>query len=139
VLLEASSPDGLVAILVRSRGAERSEYSLELVVHGTDATLPLVSEISYTQADGHERLLLVPVAQGRFGPPASYVRLPGFGADREWRAAVPSPVLPSTTWDTTTVADSVRAALNEATRDAWRQVRELVGDDLRDVIDGALR
>lgn len=45
---------------------------------------------------------------------------------------------PDTDWDAATVADSVRAALNEATRDAWRQVREIVGDDLRATIDGEL-
>jgi hypothetical protein len=48
-------------------------------------------------------------------------------------------VSPGTTWDAATVDDSVRAALNEATRDAWRQVRQLVEDDSRGVIDEALR
>ncbi|MCZ1014412.1 hypothetical protein [Streptomyces noursei] len=112
---------------------------MELVLRGVDVDGPLVSAIRYTQPDGRDRVLLVPVIQSQFGPPASLVRLPGFGDDTAWTAAVPSSVALDTAWDAATVADSVRAALNEATRDAWRQLRELVDDDVRSVIDGALR
>jgi hypothetical protein len=139
VVLETSSPDSRVGFLVRRRGIVEPEYSLELVVRGVDALRPLVSAISYPQPDGSERVLLVPVVQGRFGPAASYVRLPGFGVDTAWSATDLSPVALGTAWDGATVNDSVRAALNEATRDAWRQVRELVEDDVRGVIDSALR
>jgi hypothetical protein len=47
-------------------------------------------------------------------------------------------VTSTTAWDAETVATSVHAALNEATRDAWRRVQELVGDDLSRVIGGQL-
>jgi hypothetical protein len=141
VILEASSPDGGAKFLVRGHGTVRPEYRLELVLQGVDAARPLVSSVRYTTASGNEQVLLVPVVQGQFGPPASLVRLPGFTADSasaEWTARVPTPVTPSTAWDAATVANSVRAALNEATRDAWRQVRELVSDYLRRAIDGEL-
>ncbi|MFJ9714147.1 hypothetical protein [Streptomyces sp. NPDC101234] len=137
--LETSSPDGRVGFLVRHDGIDGSDYSLELVLRGVDIDEPVVSAIRYTQPDGRERMLLVPVVQGQFGPPASYVRLPGFGGDTAWTAAVLPSVDLGTAWDAATVADSVRAALNEATRDAWRQLREFVDDDVRNVIDGALR
>ena len=138
VILETSSPDGGARFLLRTQGAE---YRLELVLRGVDAARPLVSSVRYATAGGGERVLLVPVVRGRLGPPASLVRLPGFAADSSsggWTARAPAPVTPDTGWDAATVADSVRAALNEATRDAWRQVRELVGDDLRATIDGEL-
>ncbi|WP_329466261.1 hypothetical protein [Streptomyces sp. NBC_01431] len=141
VILETSSPDGGARFLLRTQGAGRPEYWLELVLRGVDAARPLVSPVRYTTAGGGEKVLLVPVVRGRLGPPASLVRLPGFAADSSsggWTARAPAPVTPDTDWDAATVADSVRAALNEATRDAWRQVREIVGDDLRATIDGEL-
>ncbi|MFC1437983.1 hypothetical protein ABUW04_06900 [Streptacidiphilus sp. N1-10] len=139
VALETSSPDGRARFLVRPGGLAESPYSLELVLSGVDASRPLMSTISYIQSDGFERVLLVPVLQGPFGPPASFVRLPGWGVDTPWQAAVAVTVTPGTAWDAAAVADSVRAALNEATRGAWRRIRELVDDDLRDAIDRALR
>jgi hypothetical protein len=140
VLLEASSPDGSARFLVRGQGTTRPEYSLELVLLGTDATGPLMTAVGYAGPDGTEQLLLVPVVHGRFGPPASYVRLPEFDAAAALTASAPLPVSPGSAWDAATVAVSVRAALNEATRDAWRQVRELLADDgLRAVIDGELQ
>ncbi|MFD0374568.1 hypothetical protein [Streptomyces sp. NPDC127112] len=143
VVLEALSPDGEVTFLVRRHGTVRPEYSLELVSDGAGTAQPLVSTVKYPGgAGGSEQVLLVPVVRGPFGPAASYVRLPGFAvasASEGWTACAPVPVASSLPWDTATVAASVRAALNEATRNAWRQVRELVGDDVRAVIDGELR
>ncbi len=139
VVLEASSPDGRAGFLVRRLGTLEAEYSLELVLHGVDAARPLVCAITYTQSDGSERVLLVPVVQGKFGPPASFVRLPGLSVDTAWTATVPAPVAPGATWEAATVAASVRAALNDATRDAWRHLREHVDDDVRATIEGALQ
>ncbi|WP_406141668.1 hypothetical protein [Streptomyces sp. NBC_01089] len=139
VALETSSPDGRVEFLVRHHGIDGADYRLELILRGGDIDEPLVTAIRYTQPDGGERVLFVPVFQGQFGPPASYVQLPGFGAGTAWTAAFPAFVDLGTTWDAATVAASVRAALNEATREAWRQLRELVDDDVRNAIDGALR
>ncbi|MEU5102105.1 MULTISPECIES: hypothetical protein [unclassified Streptomyces] len=138
VVLETTSPDGRARILVRSRGDLGREYSLELVLRGVDAAEPVVSTVKYLRADGGEQMLLVPVTRGQVGLPASYVRLPGFAGETAWTARAPAPVTSSTAWDAITVADSVRAALNEATRDAWRRVGELVGGDLRSVIEGEL-
>jgi hypothetical protein len=139
VLLEASSPDGTARFLVRSHGEPVLEYSLELVVRGTEGTAPLMTTVRYASLVGPERVLLVPVARGRFGPAASYVRLPGF-AGEEWTASVPASVGSDSTWDVATVALSVGASLNDATRDAWREVRALISDaGLRRVIDQELR
>ncbi|MFJ7280626.1 hypothetical protein [Kitasatospora sp. NPDC098663] len=139
VLLEASSPDGTARFLVRSHGESVPEYSLELVVRGIEGTAPLMTAVRYSNLVGPERVLLVPVARGRFGPAASYVRLPGFTGDG-WTASVPAPVGSDSTWDAATVALSVGASLNDATRDAWREVRALISDPgLRRVIDQELR
>ncbi|MGW6239783.1 hypothetical protein [Streptomyces sp. NPDC055094] len=138
VVLETSAPDGRARFLVRRRDGLRPEYSLELVLRDVDAARPTVTAVEYTTADGVGQVLLVPVARGKVGPPASYVRLPGFAVGTAWTASAPAPVTSNTAWDAATVAGSVRAALNEATRDAWRQVAELVRDDLRGVIEGEL-
>jgi len=138
VVLETSSPDGRARFLVRSRRSLRPEYSLELVLRGVDAARPMMSAVKYSRVDGIEQLLLVPVIQGQVGPPAAYVSLPGFAAETAWTAGAPAPVTSSVVWDTATVAGSVRAALNEATRGAWRRVAELVSHDLRSVIESEL-
>jgi hypothetical protein len=47
---------------------------------------------------------------------------------------------PDSAWDAATVALSVGASLNNATRNAWREVRALISDArLRHVIDQELR
>ncbi|MFJ3950583.1 hypothetical protein ACIPXV_11090 [Streptomyces libani] len=140
VVLEASSPDGRATFLLRHPAGNSSEYSLELVVRGADdEDRPLLATVTYAQPDGHKRALLVPMVPGRFGPAASYVRLRGFGPGATWAATGPSPVSAEADWAPATVVDSVGAALNETTRDAWRRVRECVSEGVRDVIDGALR
>lgn len=137
VVLEASSPDGRAGFVVRRHGSGQHEYSLELVVPDADAR-PLLTTVTYRQPDEDERVLLVPVVRGPFGPAAAYVRLRGFGPGTTWAATTPAPATPGADWDLSAVADSVAAALNEATRDAWRRVRELVNDEVRAVIDAAL-
>jgi hypothetical protein len=131
LVLEASSPDGRTGFHVRRHGG--SGYSLELVYRG-DAPGPLLSTVTYD-----DRVLLVPVVRGRFGPAAGYVRLVGFGPGTTWAASVPAPITSGADWDPVTIRGSIAAALNEATRDAWRQVRELVSDEARGVIDDSLR
>lgn len=142
VVLEASSPDDATMFRVRAdHGVVQPEYTLELVLHGVDATRPLVCAVRYPRADGSEQLLLVPVVQGQFGPPASLVRLPGFAAESAdgWTASAPVPVTSNRAlWDQAIVAVSVHAVLNEATREAWRRVRDLVPDDLGEYIAGEL-
>ncbi|MEU6010755.1 hypothetical protein [Streptomyces sp. NPDC047453] len=139
MLLEASSPDGVARFLVRSRGDSVAEHSLEVVVHGVEAAVPVMTAVRYTNLAGPERVLLVPIVRGSFGPAASYVQLPGFSGE-DWTASVPVPVGPDSEWDAATVALSVSASLNEATRHAWREVRALISNaGLRRVIDRALR
>ncbi|MER8232938.1 hypothetical protein [Streptomyces sp. NPDC094049] len=139
VVLETTAPDGRTTFLLRHPAGDTSEYGLELVVHGgVDADRPLLVTVSYTRQDGRERILLVPLMPARFGPAASYVRLSGFGPGAAWAAVGPAPLRTDTDWTRDTVVDSVRAALNETTRDAWRRVSELVGDDVREAIGSAL-
>ncbi|MFJ9447783.1 hypothetical protein ACIRRH_39000 [Kitasatospora sp. NPDC101235] len=139
VVLETSSPDGGTVFLVRDLGSAEPEYSLELVLRDVDTDRPLVSTIRYSRPDGCEQILLVPVVRGRVGPTASYVRLPGFRVGTTWAATAALPVGPGAGWDAEILSGSVRAALNQATRDAWRQVRDLVEGGLRGVIDTELR
>lgn len=131
LVLEVSSPDGRTGFQVRRHG--ESGYSLE-VVYRDDAPLPLLTTVTYD-----DRVLLVPVVRGRFGPAAGYVRLVGFGPGTTWAASTPALATPAASWDPVTVRSSIAAALNEATRDAWRQVRDFVGDETRAVIDDSLR
>ncbi|MCX5103680.1 hypothetical protein [Streptomyces sp. NBC_00439] len=140
VVLEAASPDDRAAFVLRHPAGDAPEYSLELVVRGGDEEdRPLLATVTYAEPDGHKHVLLVPVVPGRFGPAASYVRLCGFGPGTMWAATGPSPVPEEADWNPATVVDSVGAALNETTRDAWRRVREFVSEEVGDVIDGALR
>ncbi|MDQ0306015.1 hypothetical protein J2S46_000571 [Kitasatospora herbaricolor] len=141
VAVEASAPGGRAVFLLRAGGGDLPEYTLEVVLRGAGADLPVMSVVKYTGAGGGEQVLLVPTVRGPLGSAAGLVRLPGFtaGSAAGWTACAPAPVTSGATWDTATVAASVRAALNEATRAAWRQVRELVGEDLQAVIDGELR
>lgn len=139
VLIEASSPDGSARFLVRGPGVADPDHRLELIVDTAGADRPLMTAVGYTDPDGIGHLLLVPVVRGRFGPPAAYVRLPGFDAGSTLTASDAHPVGPESSLDAEQVAVSVRAAVNEATREAWRQVRELLADDsLRAVIDREL-
>jgi hypothetical protein len=138
VLLEASSPDGTARFIVRRHGDSVPGYSLELVVHGVEGSAPLMTTVRYAGVAGSERVLLVPVVRGHFGPAASYVRLPGYVGEG-WTASVTAPVSPDSTWDAATLTLSVGASLNDATRDAWREVRALISDaGLRCVIDQEL-
>lgn len=141
VLVEASSPDGTARFLVRRHGDTVPAYSLELVVHGPEgvADTTLMTTVRYTGGAGSERVLLVPVVRGRFGPAASYVRLPDF-VGKEWTATTAAPVSPDSMWTVETITLSVSASLNDATRDAWRAVRALISDaGLRRVIDQELQ
>ncbi|MER7583713.1 hypothetical protein [Kitasatospora sp. NPDC097691] len=126
-MLEASSPDGSARFLVRGQDGSDPERNLELVAHGVEDATPLMAAVSYAQPAGSERMLLVPVLQGCFGPAASYVRLPCF-AEEGWTAAEPVSVGLDSVRDAATVRHSVRASLNETTRDAWREVRALISD-----------
>ncbi|MET8027607.1 hypothetical protein [Streptomyces avermitilis] len=137
VVLEAPSPDGRAVFVLRRTGDRTAEYALELVVRDT-ADQPELATVTYTRPDGEEHTLLVPVAPSRFGPAASLIRLNGFTAGSTWQAHGPAPVPEDPDWPPATVAHSVRAARNEATREAWRRVGECTGQGVRDTIDGAL-
>lgn len=112
MLLEASSPDGTARFLVPRHGDSVPGHSLELVVHGVEGAAPLMAAVRYVGGASSERVLLVPVVLGRYGPAASYVRLPGFVGEG-WTASVAAPVGSDSTWAVETVTLSVGASLNE--------------------------
>ncbi|MFJ7066191.1 hypothetical protein [Streptomyces sp. NPDC101115] len=137
VVLEAPSPDGRAVFVLHRTGDRTAEYALELVVRDT-TDQPELATVTYTRQDGEEHTLLVPVFPSRFGVAASFVSLNGFRAGSTWQASGPAPVPETPDWPSAAVAHSVRAARNEATREAWRRVGERAGQGVRDVIDGAL-
>ncbi|MFD9869080.1 hypothetical protein ACFXI8_26525 [Streptomyces niveus] len=137
VVLETSSPNGRAVFVLRRTVDEKADYLLELVVRGI-ADQPELAVVTYTRPDGEEHTLLIPVASSSFGPAASFVGLSGFSANSAWRATGPAPVPVDPDWPLVTVAHSVRAAANEATRAAWRRVGECAGQEIRDTIDRAL-
>ncbi|MEU6844825.1 hypothetical protein ABZ930_23420 [Streptomyces sp. NPDC046716] len=138
VLLEASAPDGIARFLVHSHAGPIRGHSLEVVVPDAENTVPMMTALRYPTLAGPEQTLLVPVVRAPLGPAASYVRLPGFSGE-DWTASAPIPVSRDSAWDAETVALSVGASLNEATRNAWRAVRATISDaDLRHVIDREL-
>ena len=137
VIAEIATPDGRVEFFVRRRGGGLEQYRAEVVLRDFDA-LPAVVSIRYGTTEG-EQLLLVPLAAQEIGPAASQVELPGFNRARKWETSAPVQVDRATVWEEETVVASIRAALNEATREAWRQVGDVTGGELRRVIDRALR
>lgn len=138
VVVEAASPDGRAEFFVRRHPTARAEFTLDVVLREFPE-LPAAISVRYTSAAGGERTLLIPMAGQDLGPATAQIALPGFDGGSGWAASVPVPVTERTAWEAATVADSVEAAVNEVTRDAWRQVRELVSEDLRLTIDEALR
>ena len=135
VVAEVTSPDHRVEFFVRRISIAPTRYRVEVVMREFDA-LPAIIVIRYGEADG-ERVLLVPIAQQAIGPPVSQVELPGFTGGTAWEAS--AQVRPDQTpWGEDIVIASIRAAVNQATRDAWRQVGEVVGDDLQRLIDRVL-
>ncbi len=62
------------------------------------------------------------------------------GSSGGWTATVAAPVGSDSTWAVERVTLSVGTSLNDATRNAWREVRALISDTgLRRVIDQELR
>ncbi|MYQ39863.1 hypothetical protein GTW61_16625 [Streptomyces sp. SID4921] len=132
-----SSPDSRAVFILRRVGDATAEYGLELVLRDvTDQ--PELATVRYTRLDGEQRTLLIPVSPSPVGPTASFVRLEGFTAGSTWQATGPTAVPGNPGWPSATLADSVRAAYNEATREAWRQVSERTGQGTRETISGAL-
>jgi hypothetical protein len=134
LVAEVASPDGRVQCFVRRGRGAPARYRVEVVVRD-DGALPAVVSVRYETVAG-ERLLIVPVVVPKIGPAASQVELPGFESGTIW-ASAPAPA-DLAGWDDDTVSRSVRAAVNEGTRAAWRQVREATAGHLQQVIDQAL-
>jgi hypothetical protein len=136
VVTEVATPDGQTEFFVWRSGVVPTQCRIEVVLRDFDR-LPAVVSIRYGTAKG-EQLLVVPLVTQLIGPPAAQVVLPGFDGRAPWEASAPVPVDATTLWEKDIVVTSIKAAANEATRDAWRQVASLVAGELRLVIDQAL-
>ena len=132
ILASESLLDG-VEFFVRAGHGDFARYRVEVVLRKNEE-LPAIVKIRYPIATGH-RVLLVPVAGAPFGAAASQVELPGLEALTPWEASRPEQVADAIERPADVVVDSIRAAASEATRDAWRTVRDNAHDDLQAVID----
>ncbi|GAA3777086.1 hypothetical protein GCM10023083_12210 [Streptomyces phyllanthi] len=137
VITEASSPDGRTEFVLRRSDREERGYTLEVTLRGF-ANLPALISIRFTGGREHRQELLVPLARPAVGPATAQITLPGFGADSNWEASLPTPVAETADWDSATLTASVAVAHNRATRDAWRQVRDAAPAEAGRAIDGAL-
>ncbi|WP_432933500.1 hypothetical protein ACQPZZ_18060 [Microbispora sp. CA-135349] len=138
VVAEAVSPDGRAEFHVRRRDAAEADYALDVTLRDFDE-LPAVITVRYERAGGSEQELLLPMTRQDIVPTTGQIELPGFTGDGAWWASAPV-VLVSVMggWDAASVAASVAAAVNEATRDSWRRVRDLLPEDLGRVVDEAM-
>jgi hypothetical protein len=137
LVADVVSPDGRVEFFIRRSSRAPMGYRVEVVLRD-HSEQPVMISIRYGKADS-EQVILVPLTRQELGPPVSQVEVPDLHSGLVWAAAPPRLVDRSSAWDTDTVRISVRAAASETTRRAWRQVRDLVGDDMRSVIDRSLR
>lgn len=137
LIKELVLPDARAEYFVRRTTSIPPRYRVEVVVRDRDV-LPAMVSLRYDTPDGDQEIL-VPVGAQEAGPAASQVELPRFEGSGPLEASAPSPVVPAAVWDGEIVAVSVRAAVTEATRNAWRQVREIVSDPLRQIISRALQ
>jgi hypothetical protein len=136
VVIQTTSPAG-VAFFVRRQHSGLAEFRVELVARNV-TDLPAVVSIRFPAGD-RQRLLLVPLAAQPLGPPAAQAELPGLASGVRWESTGPVAVEQAPNWDQDVVRESVRVAANEATRDAWREVRDRVGGTLGEAIDRELR
>ena len=137
VITRKASPDGRIECLVRRVSGTPVLYVLEVVLRDV-TSLPAVVMVRTREAE--QAHLLVAVASTVLGPPASQVAFQDFDPEQIWEISAAEPVTEAGTWPVDTIAVSVRAAINEATRNAWRQVRGIIADvELRQAIDQALQ
>ena len=127
-LVKAALP-GAQAVLVLHQ--ERADVFLLEVVPDEADDSPRFVAVHYGNASGDEQVMIIPFLG------AGLARLPGYVASLPWHASVPAPADQLLTWDLETVAASVRAAVNNATRRAWRTITERV-PELHEVITEAL-
>jgi hypothetical protein len=135
VIAEAATPGGRAEFFVRRGGTSR-RYVLEVVLRDFD-DLPGVVFVRYGTAHGG-RLLIVPLTEAEIGPPSAQVELAGIDVSKRWEVLGPLSADQAATWDADTVAASVSAAANEATREAWRWVSGSLGPELQRLIERTL-
>jgi hypothetical protein len=139
--LAAAAPAGGTAIVraVLPGGEDRlilhrereGGYVLE-VLRRSAGDAPVIVRVRYGTADGEEVTLLVPVQR------EALVRLDRYSPAAPWRVFPPLPPDQILTWDAETVGVSVRAAVNNSTKRAWREIsadrdiQELVSRELEE-------
>jgi hypothetical protein len=113
------------AVLVLHR-EDADAFLLEVIPDTVDGSVRFVS-VHYGDTDGYERVLIIPFLG------AGLARLHGYAASLPWEASLPGPADQLLAWDLETVAASVHAAVNNATRRAWKTISDRV-PGLRDAI-----
>ena len=129
----------LVDATLRIRSREQAgsaQFRIE-VVASHRVGLPAVVAVRFAVNRG-QRLLLVPLAAPLLGQPTAQANLVGLESGVAWDAREPVTVEDVPDWDENVVSESVRAAASEATRRAWREIRDLIGGVLGQIIDREL-
>ncbi len=109
---------------------ERDQSYLLEIDRGHQASQLIVITVKYGKIDGREGLVVIPVRR------SALARLDGFGQERPWRASVATETRPPIL-TAVSVASSIRAAANNATRQAWSDLGNLV-PEIRPVIEREL-
>jgi hypothetical protein len=110
-------PGGRAALVLHRERADT--FLLEVIPDKAD-DFPRFVAVHYGNTRGDEQLLIIPFLR------AGLARLPGYAASRPWQASLPAPADQLLSWDLETIAVSVRAAVNNVTRRAWRAISEHV-------------
>jgi hypothetical protein len=116
-ILRATLPDSQADLILHREGV--ADYLLEVVLRFVPERL-LVIAVRYGTSGGGEELVLIPVRRD------ALARLAGYAPRSPWQASAPAPPDQVQVWDASTVAHSVHAAVNNATRDAWREIGSVV-------------
>lgn len=126
-VVKATLPDGQARLILHRE--RHGDYFLE-VEAGVQATAPLALAVRYGTEETGQALVVIPARR------SALARLTGFSPDYPWQAAAATAAAIRAAGPDA-IAFSVRAAANNATRRAWRELGDAV-PELRPVIDREL-
>jgi hypothetical protein len=109
---------------------ERDQSYLVEIDRGRQASQLIVITVKYGKSEGGEGLVVIPVRR------SALARLDGFDQERPWRASIATETRPPIL-TAVSVASSIRAAANNATRRAWSDLGNFV-PEIRPVIEREL-
>ncbi len=127
-VLKAMLPDVQARLILHRE--RRGDYLLEIEAGETHAQAPLVLAMRYGTLGGGEGLVVIPAQR------SGLARLTGFSPAHPWQAS-PVTAAEIRAMGADSLATSVRAAANNATRRAWREIGVTVSE-FRQLIDREL-